>query len=119
MAMSGTALIGTSVLPSVTEPVYSNFAGFLPACLQGDHPAATGGILAHRPVLHRRRLADHWSKSAHTGPRATFSAVFVTGQKRGRILPSRKPVFWAFRDVTPPWPPSILSGQAGLAHQFT
>ena len=34
--------------------------------------------------------------------------------KRCRILPSEKPVLWAFQDVTQAWPKSILFGQEGI-----
>ena len=36
----------------------------------------------------------------HTAQHDTFSTAFVAGQKRCRILPSERPVWRAFRDVT-------------------
>src|SRR5580658_2637261 len=44
-----------------------------------------------------------------------FLTGSVPGQKRGLIRLSKKPALWAFWYVTPPWPQSILSGQAGLS----
>src|SRR3954447_16658563 len=44
--------------------------------------------------------ADRSWKRGRTGRLGTFSAASVPGQKRGRILPFEKPVFWAFQDVT-------------------
>jgi len=58
--------------------------------------------------------AGRSSRHGHTAPPATFSTGFVPGRKRGRILLFRKPVFWAFQDVTQPWPPSIDSGHAWM-----
>ena len=58
--------------------------------------------------------AGHSSKRAYRGPHETFSLASVSGRKRGRILSSGKPVLWAFRNVTQPWPQTILFGQAGF-----
>src|SRR5262249_7795476 len=43
----------------------------------------------------------------------TFSPSCVPGQKRYRILTLGSPVWPSFRNVTQPWPQSILFGQAG------
>lgn len=40
--------------------------------------------------------------------------MFVAGRKRGRIYLLGSPPSWAFRDVIPPWPQSILFGQTGF-----
>src|SRR5262249_15912725 len=56
--------------------------------------------------------ADHWWRHGHTARPATFSLLYVTGQKRVPIFLFGKPVFWAFQNVTQPWPQSILFGQA-------
>src|SRR5262249_51538028 len=55
--------------------------------------------------------ADRQWKRGHTGRPATFSAVFVPGQKRYRILPLEKPVWRSFQSVTSAWPKMILFGQ--------
>jgi hypothetical protein len=44
--------------------------------------------------------------------------VSVPGQKRVRILRLEEPVFRAFRDVTLPWPPSILFGHVRHTRQW-
>ena len=81
--------------------------------MHDDHPSRDGRILPHRPILHRQRLPITGG-NAYRGPHETFSALFVTGQKRVWISSLKKPVFGAFRSVTLPWPQSILFGQEGF-----
>ena len=42
--------------------------------------------------------------------------VSVPGQKRVRISRFEKPVFWASRYLTQPWPPPILFGQENSSY---
>jgi hypothetical protein len=58
-----------------------------------------------------------WSFVENAGVQARpehFRRFPYLTKKRVRISLSEKPVLWAFRNVTQPWPQSILSGQAGF-----
>jgi len=58
--------------------------------------------------------ADRWLKRERTEQPATFSAVFVAGQKRYPIWPSGNPVWRPFGGITPTRPKSILFGHARI-----
>jgi hypothetical protein len=77
------------------------------SCRTGRHTPAWPGYASRASVGHSR-------KHGHIVPPGTFFAVFVRGQKRYRILPSERPVWRAFQNVTQAWPESILSGHAGF-----
>ena len=84
------------------------------ADLQGDRPAAPGGILPHGAALHRKCLLIVRGNAGVQAGAEHFRRSSVPGQKRYRILPLERPVWRAFRSVTQPWPQSILFGQAGF-----
>jgi hypothetical protein len=64
-------------------------------------------------------MVGHWWKRGRRGRRATFSPVFVSGEKPFVIAPSQMPVWRPFRDVAPAWPKTVLSGHQGLLNPPT
>jgi hypothetical protein len=60
----------------------------------------------HDPL---RSVGRCW-KRGRRGRRATFSPVFVSGEKPFEIAPSQMPVWRPFRDVAPAYLKTVLSG---------
>ncbi len=81
---------------------------------QSDGSCRTGRYTPAWPGYASRASVGHSRKHGHIVPPGTFFAVFVRGQKRYRILPSERPVWRAFQNVTQAWPQTILFGQAGF-----
>ena len=86
------------------------------ADLQSDRPAAPGGILPHRPVLHRQRLLIVGGNAGIQAGPEHFRRFPCLAKNVYRILPLERPVWWPFRNVTQPWPQSILFGQEGSSY---